>query len=266
MERIHNIYINSTSKAGNSKNYDYKLYFSSYNIIVKPDEECFIYLKSFQTLNTFYNINNLSRYFTLMKQNNTTLVKTYYNFTLETGNYNCFEFADTVNALCSNYFTMIYDAKKNCYNYIQNPLIVNESIFLQPSQYNAKYFGLTASVFNPINGTTINPINGFIINLNYFSLIVIKIIGLITNNKTIDNFTSTSVCASDIFGIVNRQDAPINSLIYFNDINNSFMYRIQNNNLDYLNLIFTNEYNDLLTDLQDWLLVLQVVIKKVNNN
>lgn len=42
MERIHNIYINSTSKAGNSKNYDYKLYFSSYNILVKPDEECFI--------------------------------------------------------------------------------------------------------------------------------------------------------------------------------------------------------------------------------
>ena len=68
------------------------------------------------------------------------------------------------------------------------------------------------------------------------------------------------------FGIVNRQDAPINSLIYFNDINNSFMYRIHNNNLDYLNLFFTNEYNDLLTDLQDWLLVLQIVIKKVNNN
>ena len=117
-----------------------------------------------------------------------------------------------------------------------------------------------------MNGTEVAPIYGMIINLNYFSLIVIKIIGLITNNKTIDNFTSTSVCASDIFGIVNRQDAPINSLIYFNDINNSFMYRIQNNNLDYLNLIFTNEYNDLLTDLQDWLLVLQVVIKKVNNN
>ena len=36
-------------------------------------------------------------------------------------------------------------------------------------------------------------------------------------------------------------------------------------NLDYLNLIFTNEYNDLLTDLQDWLLVLQIVIKKVYN-
>ena len=48
----------------------------------------------------------------------------------------------------------------------------------------------------------------------------------------------------------------------FNDINNSFVYHIQNNNLDYLNLTFTNEYNDLLTDLQDWLLVLQIVLKK----
>ena len=138
-------------------------------------------------------------------------------------------------------------------------------MYIQPNQYNSKYFGLVSSVFNPINGTIINPIISNIINLNYFSLIVIKIIGLITNNKTIDNFTSTSVSASDIFGIVNRQDAPVNSLIYFNDVNNSFMYKIQNNNLDYLNLIFTNEYNELLTELQDWLIVLQVVVKKKNN-
>ena len=161
---------------------------------------------------------------------------------------------------------MSYDNKKNCYSYIQNPLLTDYIVFLEPSKNNAKYFGLYPEISNFINGTELTPIYGMIINLNYFSLIVIKIIGLITNNKTIDNFTSTSVCASDIFGIVNRQDAPINSLIYFNDINNSFMYRIHNNNLDYLNLIFTNEYNDLLTDLQDWLLVLQVVIKKVNNN
>jgi hypothetical protein len=265
MERIHNIYINSTSKAGNSKNYDYKLYFSSYNILVKPDEECFIYLKSFQTLNTFYNINDTSKSFYVIRQHNDTLAEEIFEFTLQTGNYNCFEFADVVNSLCKDHFTMTYDSKKNCYLYIQNPLLVDFIVFLQPSKNNAKYFGLYPEISNFMNGTEVAPIYGMIINLNYFSLIVIKIIGLITNNKTIDNFTSTSVCASDIFGIVNRQDAPINSLIYFNDINNSFMYRIQNNNLDYLNLIFTNEYNDLLTDLQDWLLVLQVVIKKVNN-
>ena len=36
-EQIHNIYINSTNKTGNDKNYDYKLYFSNYNIIPKTN-------------------------------------------------------------------------------------------------------------------------------------------------------------------------------------------------------------------------------------
>jgi hypothetical protein len=95
-------------------------------------------------------------------------------------------------------------------------------------------------------------------------LIVIKIIGLLTNNKTIDNFTTT-IQSSDIFGLINRQDAPINSLIYFNDINNCFMYKIQNNDLNYLNLLFTNEFNELLIDMQDWIMVLQIVIKQKKN-
>jgi hypothetical protein len=262
MDKIYNIYINSTNKKENTKNFDYKLYFSNYNIIINQDEECYIYLKNFQTLNTFYNINNLSKTFNIMKQNDTTNIKTYYNFTLETGNYNCYEFADAINSLCSNYFTMKYDAKKNCYLYTQNSLIVGETISIQPNTYNSKYFGLPPNVYSAIS----IPIYSSIINMNYFSIIVIKIIGIVTNNKTIDNFTSNnSISSSDIFSIIPRQDAPINSLINFNDINNAFMYKIQNNNLDFLNFIFTNEFNDLLTDLQDWLLVLQVVIKNKLN-
>ena len=108
--KLYNIYINSTNKKQNTKNYDYKLFFSAYNIMVKEDEECYIYLKSFQTINTFYNINTLSRYFSLMINDDTTNIKSYYNFTLDTGNYNCYEFADAINALCSAYFTMTYDA------------------------------------------------------------------------------------------------------------------------------------------------------------
>lgn len=265
MERIHNIYINSTNKTGgNTKNYDYKLYFTNYNISIKQDEECYIYLKSFQTLNTFYNINDTSNRFYVVKQADITFTEEIFEYTLPTGNYNCYEFAEIVNSLCSSLFTMTYDNKKNCYSYVQNPLLIGFVVFLQPNKNNAKYFGMMPLISNYVNGTQVEPIYGNIINLNYFSLIVIKIIGLITNNKTIDNFTSNAVQASDIFGLVNRQDAAINSLIYFTDINNSFMYKIQNNDLNYLNFIFTNEFNELLTDIQDWLMVLQIVIKQKN--
>lgn len=265
MEKIHNIYINSTNKTGgNTKNYDYKLYFTNYNISINHDEECYIYLKSFQTLNTFYNINDSSKSITVVRENNFTQQANFYEYILPTGNYNCYEFAEVVNSLCSDHFTMSYNNKKNCYTFIQNPLLTNSTVALELNKNHAKYFGLSPDTRSYINGTEANPIYGMIINLNYFSLIVIKIIGLITNNKTIDNFTSNEVQASDIFGLVNRQDAAINSLIYFTDINNSFMYKIQNNDLNYLNFVFTNEFNELLTDIQDWLMVLQIVIKQKN--
>jgi hypothetical protein len=258
MDKVYNIYINSANKKENTTNYDYKLYFSNYNIIINNDEECYIYLKNFQTLNTFYNINNKSKYFSIMKNNNTTNVKTYYNFTLETGNYNCYEFAEAVNNKCSNYFTMIYDAKKNCFLYTQNPLIIGESIFIQPNIYNNKYFGFSADTYTNIA----TPINSSIINMNYFSIVIIKIIGIVSNNKTIDNFTSNnSIGSSDIFAIIPRQDAPINSLINFTDVNNAFMYKIQNNNLDFFNFVFYNENNELLTDLQNWIMILQIIVK-----
>jgi hypothetical protein len=259
MDKIYNIYINSSNKKENTTNYDYKLYFSNYNIIINQDEECYIYLKNFQTLNTFYNINNKSKYFSVMKNDDTTNAKTYYNFILETGNYNCYEFAEAVNNKCSNYFTMNYDAKKNCFLYTQNPLIIGESIYIQPNQYNYKYFGLTANLYTNI----VFPINSSIINMNYFSIVVIKIIGIISNNKTIDNFNN-AIASSDIFAVIPRQDAAINSLINFTDINNAFMYKIQNNNLDFFNFVFYNENNELLTDLQDWIMILQIIIKPKN--
>jgi len=256
--KIFNIYINSTYKNNGDTNYDYKLFFSNYNIHINQDEECFIYLKNFQTLNTFYNINNNSKYFSIMLKDDVTGIKTYYNIILETGNYNCYEFAEAVNNMCSNYFTMAYDAKKNCFLYTQNPSIVVETVYIQPNKYNCKYFGLTADLYTNI----IFPVSSVIINMNYFGIVVIKIIGIVSNNKTIDNFTSNnSITSSDIFAIIPRQDAAINSLINFTDLNNTFMYKIQNNNLDFFNFVFYNENNELLVDLQEWIMILQIIVK-----
>ena len=101
--------------------------------------------------------------------------------------------------------------------------------------------------------------------MNYFSLLIIKLFGIISNNISIDNFNNNLLSSSDIFSIINRQDTNINALINYTDMNNTFMFKIDNFNLDYLNFIFYNENNNILTDLSDWLMVLQllqVVIKK----
>jgi hypothetical protein len=111
MDRIHNLYITSqTNKAGNT-NYNYNVYFSSYGINIASDEDAYLNITSFQTLNTFYNINDLSNNFKI-KITTSFDVSFTYNFTLDNGNYNIQEFQDAINTICSAYINIQYDTKK----------------------------------------------------------------------------------------------------------------------------------------------------------
>lgn len=97
--------------------------------------------------------------------------------------------------------------------------------------------------------------------MNSFSFIVVKVQGIVSNNKTIDNFNNT-IASSDILAVINRQDVNCNALINFSDFNNTCMIKVDNFNLDYFNFNFYDENNEVLTDIQDWLMILQVKILK----
>lgn len=262
MEKIHNLYITSTNKQGSDTNYNYNLYFSSYGITIAPDEDAYLNITSFQTLNTFYNINDLSKSFIIKVKTDVDITFTY-NLTLETGNYDIFEFENMVNNICSNYFSITYNKNKNKWNYIKNPLIINSEVILIVNSYNSSYFGLPAFVNNFINAVSIDGIGtqSSMINLNNFGLIVIKVIGLIELNKTLDNLNK-NISSGDIAALVSRQDAAVNSLINWVDYNGTFKKKIGNNEINYLNFIFTDEYNNLLLELNDWLICLSITIKK----
>ena len=259
MDKIHNLYITSaTNKAGNT-NYNYNLYFSNYGITILPDEDAYLNITSFQTLNTFYNINSYSKTFQIkyITLQDTTFT---YSFTLEEGNYNIQEFQDAINSLCSQYFTMTYDTKKNKWKYY-NILTPGMDLFIIPSIYNYKYFGLAPNVINEIfeGGNYSNQIN-----LNNFGLIVIKVIGLVQENRTLDNLNK-NISSGDICALVSRQDTSVNALVNWIDYNKSFMKKISNTEISFLNFIFTDEFNNLLEELNDWVLTMSITIKKKNN-
>lgn len=261
-EQIHNLYISSTNKLGSDTNYNYNIYFSNYGIQLTPDDDVYFNITGFQTLNTFYNINSNSKAFSVKVKTDMDINFTY-NFTIDEGNYNIFEFMEEVNRLCSTYFTMNYNEKKNKFNYTSK--LINSTIYLMPNSNNYKYFGLNPNVFTEI----LFPINGIgtysnIINMNNFSLVVIKVLGLIEENRTLDNF-SRSVNRGDICALINRQDTNINALINWTDINNTFRKKICNTEINSLNFIFTDEFNNILYDLNDWLITLTISIKKKLN-
>jgi hypothetical protein len=260
MEKIHNLYITSTNKQGSDTNYNYNIYFSNYGIVIGQDEEAYLNIKTFQTLNSFYNINENSKSFKIkiITDNDMTLI---YDFEIETGNYDIYNFMSAINSLCSLYINMTYNEKKNKWNYT-NIYDINSEVFLIPNKYNASYFGLKPDYNNEI----LTPINGIgtysnIINMNNFSLIIIKIIGLIEENKNIDNFNNL-VCRGDIGAIVNRQDVAVGALINWTDINNSFIKKINNIEINSLNFKFTNEMGEELFDINEWLLTISITIRK----
>jgi hypothetical protein len=261
MEKIHNLYITSKSKnESKDANYNYNLYFSNYGINIKEDEEAYFNIKTFQTLNSFYNINENSKSFKIKVVNDYDITNIY-DFEIETGNYDIYEFMKAINNLCSNYISIEYNEKKNKWNY-KNVYDINADIYLIPNKYNASYFGLKADDNNEIlypfnnDGTYSN-----IINMNNFSLIIINIIGLINENMNIDNFNN-NISRGDISAIINRQDVAVGALINWNDNNSSFIKKISNNEINYLNFKFSNEYGDELKDINDWLITLSIIIKK----
>jgi len=224
MDRIHNLYITSQNNKLGNTNYNYNLYFSSYGINIDQDEEAYLNITSFQSLNTFYNINDKSNTFQIKYVSIQEATFTY-SFTLENGNYNIQEFQDTINELCSQYFTITYDTKKNKWKYV-NTGIVGSDLFIIPNQYNYKYFGL-----------------------------------YIETNRTLDNI-SKNISSGDIYALITRQDNAVNSLINWQDFNGTFKKKIANNEINYLNFIFTDEYNNPLLELNDWLLTLTIIIQK----
>ena len=249
MDKIHNLYITSTSNKAGNNNYNYNLYFSNYGIQIKEDEDAYLNITSFQTLNTFYNINSYSKTFKIKVKTDMDINFTY-NFILEEGNYNIQEFQDLINSICSQYIQITYNHHKNKWVYISKQTINNE-VSIMPTTFNSKYFGFPADVWTIL--PTVGNLLSNQINLNNFGLIVIKVIGLIQENRTLDNLNK-NISSGDICALVSRQDVAVNALVNWVDYNKTFIKKIANTEINYLSFIFTDEYNNLLYELNDWVL------------
>ena len=101
-----------------------------------------------------------------------------------------------------------------------------------------------------------------IINMNRFNYLIIYINGITCYNPNISNITNDKFKLTNQIAIINRADVlPFGNICYV-EVNENNKIKLGNNQINNLNIKITDEYGNLLTDLDDWCMTLKFVITK----
>jgi hypothetical protein len=101
-----------------------------------------------------------------------------------------------------------------------------------------------------------------ILNMNRFNYLVIYINGITCYNQNISNITNANFKLTNQIAIINRADAlPFGNICYV-EVNENNKIKLGNKQVNNLNIKITDEFGNLLTDLDNWTMVLKFVIEK----
>jgi hypothetical protein len=101
-----------------------------------------------------------------------------------------------------------------------------------------------------------------LLNMCRFQYLLIYITGITCYNQNISNITNTEFKKSNLVAIINRTDVlPYGNICYV-EINENNKIRLGNNKITNLNIKITDEFGNLLTDLDNWTMTLKFMITK----
>ena len=105
-----------------------------------------------------------------------------------------------------------------------------------------------------------------ILNMNRFNYLVIYINGITCYNQNISNITNANFKLTNQIAIINRADAlPFGNICYV-EVNENNKIKLGNKQVNNLNIKITDEFGNLLTDLDNWTMVLKFVIENKKKN
>jgi hypothetical protein len=101
-----------------------------------------------------------------------------------------------------------------------------------------------------------------LLNLTRFNYLLIYITGITCYNQNISNITNNQFELSNLVAIINRADVLPYGNINYVEINNNNQILLGNKKITNLNIKITDEFGNLLTDLDNWTMTLKFVISK----
>lgn len=261
--RFVNVFITSKNRSTSEKPCDFLLSFPSGLIKAGVNQGIKVNVLSFHLPNNFYNINHLNDRFEIIIKDENDSIDDTIQFNITHGNYSIITFRDYINNLASQYLKMIYNNSRNTFSIRSNYADATKKVFLQPISC-GQFYGLDNLIEYELQ--TEYTECKYTANMCSFDKVVINAYGLNPELMSIENIgrEDPDFERSSILLWVSRTDIPINGMIKYDNICNSFSYNIHDTSLSAFRLILTDEYGNLLDTALDYTMLLRFEIYERN--
>jgi len=260
MSKSHFIYINSKNRNENEKIYNFNIILNN-PIITNRNQRINISVDYFSMMNTDYNLRGV--FFKIDEVNLGNSITTTTTINIPDGNYSYISLMDFLNGVLANKIKIEYIKYLNSYKFTSLNS-ANYDYYIIP--FNAsKYLGL----YNEVILATYQTITytGSYINLTNYSHIIIKSSSILFADDTQDNINDKEMGNSSILFMIDKQDIqPFQLISYKNNGGDNFSYNINNRQINNINLQLYNENGEILTNTEDYFLVLKIVINEIEKN
>ena len=225
-------------------------------LLCNQNEYIEINVLSFDMQNTMYNINdNNNKFIFISIIDDITNIK---NCNIPYGNYSINTFMSKLKELINiNDINISYNEAQNTYTF--NKIVSSNIYKIQSININ--------NVIGILNNTEYEiTVNGFItglINLINYNKVIIKVDNISFYYSNVENIRTeqnqNNVFLNNIIFWKSKADIPpFKNLQYNNeDGGNSFVYKVENKQINSIVFKLINEYNELLTDTQDYTMTIQ---------
>jgi len=239
-------FISSVNRQANEYAYNFSIDYPDDVLLCRNNEYMEMNILSFDMPNTMYNINVSNNTFEIITDG-TAEVKT-----IPTGNYTVKTFMKQLTTLINNEeITITYNEAQNTYTFAKDTQSTKAYIFKPVTM--GKLIGLTDNTEYTINFTT------GLINLINYSKVIVSTENISFYYSNIANKQSNKQLFNNIIFWKTKADVEPFQLLKYNneDGGNSFVYHIQDKQIQNIVFQLKNERDELITDAPDYIMVVQ---------
>jgi len=245
-------FISSKNRQLQENTYNFTIDYPDGILMCRPNEYMELNVLSFDMANTMYNINETNNQFEIIT-NDIPDTKT-----IPSGNYSVKTFMNQLKTLINiNFIVITYNDAQNTYTF--TTLMTTSNIYkLKPINI-GKLIGITDNIEYEIG--TLGYTTGLVNLINYNKVIVRteNISYYFSNIENIRTNTNNSVISSDIIFWKSKADIEPYKILKYNneDGGNSFVYKIENKQINSVVFLLKNERNEIIYDAPDYMIVIQ---------